>query len=66
MPKGSTLYVAQSDFKDFFYGMSIHDDLVRFFSMPPVSAEVDRELGAKVDGLAVEQEMKIQYALISA
>ena len=39
VPKGSSLYVAQSDIKDYFYSLQLPEELRPLFSLPAVPAE---------------------------
>ena len=44
-PGASTLYVAQSDVKDFFYCLGLEGELARFFCLPPITYGDVSDLG---------------------
>ena len=45
IPSNQVLYTAQSDIQDFFYSLTISEDLGRFFALPPVGEACLREWG---------------------
>ena len=56
IPQDESLYIAQSDIKDYFYSLGLPEDLQAFFSLPPLSRSELLQAGIASEALpAVDQ-----------
>ena len=72
IPAGKSLYIAQSDIKDYFYSIPLPEELQQFFCLPSIPARCLREWGVphhhggdvNVEGLAFPNVCGHSYGVV--